>query len=163
VFWVVVVAVIVVVFLYMDKKIVKEESKTAKKLRRRKTSTIIRQTKVLADMVVNGSSLTSAMRDNGYKEGYNPANLQKTKTWQELLARDLPDKLLSKTAKQGLKAKGGDYYKDLEIKHKYLETSLKMTGKLRDTTDSGNLTGLVIGFKMVLPKDTAEVIEGETL
>ena len=140
---------------------IREESKTAKKLRRRNTSTIIRQTKVMADMIVNGSSLTSAMRDNGYKKGYNPANLQKTKTWQELLSRDLPDKLLSKTAKAGLKAKGGDYYKDLEIKHKYLETSLKMTGKLRDNTDAGSMVGLVVGFKMLPPKDREEVIEGE--
>ena len=142
---------------------IKEESKTAKKLRRRKTSTIIRQTKVMADMVINGSSMASAMRENGYRKGYNPTNLTKTKTWQELLTQQLPDKLLAKVAKQGLKAKGGDYYKDLDIRHKYLETSLKMTGKLRDNTDTGNLLGLVVGFKMVTPKDTEEVIEGETV
>jgi len=123
----------------------------------------IRQSKVIADIIKNGKPVTVAMRDNGYKAGYNPTAITKTKTWQELLARDLPDKLLSKVAKEGLKIKGGDKYKDAEIRHKYLETSLKMTGKLRDNTDTGNLLGLVVGFKMVTPKDTAEVIEGETV
>lgn len=126
-------------------------------------STKIKQSRVLAKILEDGRPLSVAMREVGYKEGYQSTTLAKTKTWQELLNQQLPDKLLARVAKEGLKTKGGDYYKDKEIRHKYLETSLKMTGKLRDTTDSGNLTGLVIGFKMVLPKDTAEVIEGETV
>lgn len=128
-----------------------------------KWNTKLKQEKVLAKVIQEGASISSAMRESGYKDGYHPTKLQKTKTWQELLARDLPDKLLSKVAKEGLKIKGGDKYKDAEIRHKYLETSLKMTGKLRDNTDTGNLLGLVVGFKMVTPKDTAEAIEGETV
>lgn len=137
--------------------------KSVKKLRTTPFSTKMRQAKVMRDVVINGKPVTVAMRDNGYKAGYNPTAITKTKTWQELLARDLPDKLLTKIAKQGLKANGGDKYKDLEIRHKYLETSLKMTGKLRQDDNPSGLVGLVVGFKMVTPKDTAEVIEGETV
>lgn len=137
--------------------------KSVKKLRKTPFSTKMRQAKVMRDVVINGKPVTVAMRDNGYKAGYNPTNFTKTKTWAELLARDLPDKLLSKVAKEGLKIKGGDKYKDAEIRHKYLETSLKMTGKLRQDDTAGGMLGLVVGFKMVTPKDTAEVIEGETV
>jgi hypothetical protein len=118
---------------------------------------------VIADIINNGKPVTVAMRDNGYKAGYNPTAITKTKTWQELLARDLPDKLLTRVAKQGLKFKNGDKVKEAEIRHKYLETGLKMTNKLRQDDTAGGLVGLVVGFKMVTPKDTAEVIEGETV
>lgn len=156
---------VVVVFLYMEilntiTKPVKNDNGSRKGCKNR-ISAVVRQTKVMTDIVNNGKPVTVAMRDNGYKAGYNPTAITKTKTWQELLARDLPDKLLTKIAKQGLKANGGDKYKDLEIRHKYLETSLKMTGKLREADNTAGLLGLVVGFKMVTPKDTAEVIEGE--
>lgn len=128
-----------------------------------KWNTKLKQSKVLAKIIQEGKSVTTAMRESGYKAGYHPTVIQKTKTWQELLARDLPDKLLTKIAKQGLKANGGDKYKDLEIRHKYLETSLKMTGKLRQDDNPSGLVGLVVGFKMVTPKDTPEVIDGETV
>ena len=156
-----------VVFLYMETlntitKPVKNDN-GSRKGRKNRISAVIKQTKVLRDMTINNKPLTVAMRDNGYKAGYSTAKLQKTKTWGEILARQLPDKLLAKVARQGISAKGGDYYKDLEIKHKYLETGLKMTGKLKVDDTAGGLLGLVVGFKMVTPKDTAEVIEGETV
>ena len=146
-----------VVFYYMGIKNANGSRKGCKN----RISTKIKQSKVLAKIIEDGRPLAVAMREVGYKEGYKPTTLIKTKTWEELLERDLPDKLLSKVAKQGLKAKGGDKYKDLEIRHKYLETSLKMKGKLRDNTDAGSMVGLVVGFKMLPPKDRGEVIEGE--
>lgn len=126
-------------------------------------STKIKQSKVLAKIIEDGRPVAVAMREVGYKEGYKPTTLVKTKTWAELLARDLPDKLLTRVAKQGLKFKNGDKVKEAEIRHKYLETGLKMTGKLRQDDTAGGMLGLVVGFKMVTPKDTAEVIEGETV
>lgn len=127
-----------------------------------KLRTRIRQAKVWNDVIENDKTVAEAMRDNGYKAGYNSSVLQKTKTWGELLARDLPDKLLSKVAKSGLKAKTGDKAKDYEIRHKYLETSLKMTGKLIDRTDITSAgQPLVAGFRMMSPAD--RVIEGETV
>lgn len=158
----------VVVFYYMDVNTIKTEPVkkqewVTRKGIKNKIRTRIKQAKVLADITINDKPLAVAMRDNGYKAGYSPAKLQKTKTWAELLARDLPDKLLSKTAKYGLKFKNGDKVKEAEIRHKYLETSLKMTGKLRQDDAPAGLVGLVVGFKMIQPKDTAEVIEGETI
>lgn len=152
----------------MGENTIKTEPETkpiekVKKLRKRAFSTKMRVAKVMRDVVVNGSSMKTAMRNNGYKAGYQPARITQTKTWAELLAKDLPDKLLSKVARQGLKAKTGDKAKDFDIRHKYLETSLKMAGKLKVDDNPAGLVGLVVGFKMIQPKDTAQVIEGETI
>lgn len=105
----------------------------------------IRQKKVMEKLAVNGGSMKSAMLEAGYSEEYasNPQKLIKTKTWEELLDEYLPDDLLTKVALEGLFAKriqtspteGDREVEDYAVRQRYLETSLKMKGKIIDKKD----------------------------
>ena len=89
--------------------------------------------------------------------GYSPTYaknglIKKTKGWQDLLEKNLPDKLLVKVHTEGLKAtkrlggmvigvEDGEVSKmghsDIEVpdfptRHKYLDTAYKIKGKLSD-------------------------------
>lgn len=96
-------------------------------------------------MAVNGGSMKSAMLEAGYSEEYasNPQKLIKTKTWEELLDEYLPDDLLTKVALEGLFAKriqtspteGDREVEDYAVRQRYLETTLKMKGKIIAKTD----------------------------
>lgn len=96
-------------------------------------------------LAVNGGSMKSAMLEAGYSEEYasNPQKLIKTKTWEELLDEYLPDELLTKVAVEGLFAKriqtspteGDREVEDYAVRQRYLETSLKMKGKIIDKKD----------------------------
>lgn len=96
-------------------------------------------------LAVNGGSMKSAMLEAGYSEEYasNPQKLIKTKTWEELLDEYLPDDLLTKVALEGLFAKriqtspteGDREVEDYAVRQRYLETSLKMKGKIIDKKD----------------------------
>jgi len=120
----------------------------------------IRQKKVIEKLAVNGGSMKSAMLEAGYSNEYasNPQKLIKTKSWEELLEEFLPDSLLTKVAQEGLasnkivsaKIVGAnanentdDFIEvpDFPTRQKYLETSLKMKGKLSEKHDvSGEFT-----------------------
>lgn len=105
----------------------------------------IRQKKVISAVVENGGNVSKAMREAGYSEAYskNPQKIVQTKTWEELLDEYLPDDLLTKVALEGLFAKriqtspteGDREVEDYAVRQRYLETSLKMKGKIIDKKD----------------------------
>lgn len=93
------------------------------------------------------------------KAGFSPSyarsgQIKKTKGWQELLEKHIPDKKLTKVLEEGLSAtkrqgvggmaigiKGGEVESmghtekevpDYAVRHKYLETGLKLKGKMKD-------------------------------
>jgi hypothetical protein len=122
------------------------------------TKTAIKQKRVLNEMLKNGGKSYPAMVKAGYSPNYakNPGKLEATKTWQELLEHDLPDDLLSSVAKEGLKATipngiTGRKRPDYLTRQKYLETSLKMRGKLIDRHDITSEGEKVVGFTFVSP------------
>ena len=107
--------------------------------------------------VENGGNISKAMREAGYKESTinNPSNLTKTKSWEQLLEEYAPDDFLTIKLKEGLdanrvisavntgkQASGAtmDFIEvpDQAVRHKYLETALKLKRKLVDRTE---LTG----------------------
>ena len=102
-----------------------------------------RQKKTIKLMVENGGKLSPAMRKAGYSEAYIKSNkLKKTKSWQELLAKDLPDEDLIKVAREGLDAtiikpikNGYQTFPNHPVRHMYLETALKMKSRLSGKID----------------------------
>lgn len=91
-----------------------------------KTTTNIRQKKVITEMLENGRSVSAAMKEAGYSEAYSkhPEKLRRTKNFQDLLEEHLPDDLLverhrdlvnSKDDNIGLRAVEAGY----KIKNKY--------------------------------------------
>lgn len=119
--------------------------------------------KIVLKEVVKGSSIAKAMR----KAGYSPSTakrtnkLTNTKGWQELLDQHLSEEKLTQVLAEGLNATklsgtggmrmtlkaGGEVdevgHSDLEVpdyavRHKYLETGLKVRGRLKDNEPGGN-------------------------
>jgi len=108
--------------------------------------------------VMKGESTRSAMKKAGYSDAtiVNPQNVTKSKGWKELEKKYLPDKMLLRVHKQGLKAvakkphmidrddKGKPIYEyvsevDYQTRHKYLETAYKIKGKFQ-----GNNIGVAV-------------------
>ena len=112
-----------------------------------------RQKKLAEYMAKNiGISMKQAMIDLGYSESYaHSGQIKKTSTWQRLMKKYLPDKKLVKVVDDGLEANrvisavsgklasGGttDFIEvpDHAIRHRFVETALKMKGKLVERTD----------------------------
>ena len=122
-----------------------------------------RQKALLKYMSENiGISMSQAMKDLGYSESYSnsPDKVKKTKGWRRLMRTYLPNRLLLKVTKEGLEAtkpigalvlisndeqgkpkqtlkdnEGMIEVADYAVRQKYLETALKMRGKLVDKTD----------------------------
>lgn len=97
--------------------------------------------KVFKEKLENiGKPLGKIMRENGYKDNTadNPQRITETKSWEMLLEEYLPDDLLTKVAKEGLEAtqvktsytEPDKTIPDYAVRQRYLETSLKMKGKL---------------------------------
>jgi len=100
-----------------------------------------------------GVSMQQAMIALGYSESYAASSdkIKKTKGWKKLLRKYLPDRKLVKVVNEGLEANrvisavtgkmatGGttDFIEvaDHAVRHKFVETALKMKGKLVDRTD----------------------------
>lgn len=99
-----------------------------------------------------GISMKQAMKDLGYSESYaHSGQMKKTSTWKRLMKKYLPDRKLVKVVDEGLEANrvisavsgklasGGttDFIEvpDHAVRHKFVETALKMKGKLVDKTD----------------------------
>ena len=116
----------------------------------------IRQKALALKIVENRGNVSKSMKEVGYSEKYahNPQQLKATLSWAELLERDLPDDLLSETAKAGLKAttvdKNGMVVDDYSVRQRYLETSLKMKNKI---TEKVEVTGTVVGINFTPPND----------
>ena len=113
-----------------------------------------------------GISMKQAMKDLGYSESYaHSGQMKKTDTWKRLMEKYLPDRKLVKVVNEGLganrvisamntgkQASGAtaDFIEvaDHAVRHKFVETALKMKGKLIDktdiTSDGEKLDGLVI-------------------
>lgn len=123
-----------------------------------------RQKKAMKILVENGGkSVSGAMRAAGYspKTAKNPEKLTKSKSWEELLEEYIPDDLLAQKINEGLEAnrtisanviiKSNDPtvkektansrtvdfidVPDHAVRHKFVETSLKIKGKLIERTD----------------------------
>lgn len=105
----------------------------------------IRQKLVAQKVVENRGNVSKAMKEAGYSDAYasNPQQFKASKTWEELLEEYLPDELLTKVAVEGLFAKriqtspteGDREVEDYAVRQRYLETSLKMKGKIIDKKD----------------------------
>ena len=65
----------------------------------------IKQAKAIKNVVENGGNVSKAMRDANYAPATikNPSKLTESKTWKNLMEKDLPDDLLTKKHKQLLK------------------------------------------------------------
>lgn len=97
-----------------------------------------KQKKAFEKSLENNGNVSSAMREVGYSENYskNPQDLKKSKGWKELLDEYIPDDLLQKKLKEGLDAtknvyKEGETFAepDFAVRHKYVDTSLKLKDK----------------------------------
>jgi len=125
----------------------------------------IRLAKYMAENV--GISMGQAMKNLGYSENYanSPDKIKKTKGWKALMRKYLPNRKLVKVVDEGLSANRvisamktdkqatgatADFIEvpDHAVRHRFVETALKMKGKLIERQDvtSGNkkLEGLVI-------------------
>lgn len=101
--------------------------------------------------VLNGTSIKKAMIKAKYavSTSKSTGKVTRTKGWQELLLKYLPDEELLKVHKEGLSA-GKKIFKnnnesgeielvgeepDYAVRHKYLDTGYKVKGKLVDKVD----------------------------
>ena len=133
----------------------------------------IKQKRLLKIIVADTSkTMGQAMIEAGYSplSAVKPSLLTKTERWQQLLEKYLPDDLLTKTAVQGLKARkiirsgSGEVVateKDGYLRHKYLETALKMKGKLIDRVDTTTGGQQITGFTFIAPSRPIEAEEAE--
>lgn len=108
------------------------------KKREKTSSVVIRQKKVLKEMLANDGKLEPAVRKAGYSKNYARAGrFQKTKTWKDLLEEYLPDDELQKKHKQLLNQKTKLRFKGVEIgevdetdvQAKALDMAYKLKGK----------------------------------
>jgi len=100
--------------------------------------------KVAFKEVLNGSTITSAMKKANYSDttASTTGKLTNTKGWKELVDQHLPDKLLAQKHNEGLNA-GKHIYKnnnetgeiedlgieaDYATRHKYLDSAYKIKG-----------------------------------
>lgn len=100
----------------------------------------IRQRLVAQKVVENRGNVSKAMKEAGYSDAYasNPQQFKASKTWEELLEEYLPDDKLAKVADEGLRATkldNGMVVDDFAVRQRYLETTLKMKGKIIDKKD----------------------------
>jgi hypothetical protein len=90
------------------------------------------------DNLAAGTTKRDAALEAGYSAEVadNPAVIEKTATFKQLLVKNFPDGLLNKVGKEGLKAtklvgKHDTEVPDFFARHKYWETVLKMRGFLQ--------------------------------
>jgi hypothetical protein len=114
--------------------------------------------KKLARILASDNTLTAkeASIKAGYSINTNLHPVMKSQTFQELLDKYLPDKLLLKTTKDGLKATkteviGGKVIesKDHAIRLKAVEISAKLKGKYIESATQVNLEGIKV---QVMPR-----------
>lgn len=126
--------------------------------------------------VVNGSSLSQAMRTVGYSESTSKRTNKLTNTlgWQQLVDKYISEESLIKVHKEGLKATrtiflgedgGTDEVPDFAVRHKYLETGYKVRGRLVEKTPPA-LGGNVFNFNFFnedqLRKIATRTVDGDT-
>lgn len=143
-----------------------------------------RQKKAMAKLLENhGTSVSAAMRAAGYSPNTakNPMELTKSKSWEELLNQYLPDDKLAQKIDEGLDANRvisaintgkqasgatSDFIEvpDFAVRHKYVETSLKIKGKLIDRSDitSGGKPLPILGGITNVPSNNGDKQTSET-
>jgi len=130
----------------------------------------VRLKKTFKKVVDSGGKISvgRAMIESGYSEktAKSPIKVTESKSWKELLEQYLPDEKLAKVANQGLEAtkkEDKERVPDHYIRHRYLETSLKLKGKLLEGYEDGkgNININVIQFGYVPgPVETATTSTG---
>ena len=110
-----------------------------------------KQKLAIKKVMENNGNVSKSMREVGYSENYskNPQSLTRSKGWEELVEKYLPDKDLVKVHKEGLNAgkkvfKNNnatgeidevDFEPDFAVRHKYLDTAYKIKGKMVEKHD----------------------------
>lgn len=110
----------------------------------------LKQKLAVKKIIENGGVVSRGMRAAGYSKetAANPKNLTDSKGWQELMNEYFPEQRLAKVLDEGLSANrvisaiGGkqatgattDFIEvpDHGVRHKFLETGLKLHGKMKD-------------------------------
>ncbi len=144
----------------------------------KKVTPKLRHKLLLQKALKNGGRLAPAMRELGYSEATinSPKNITQTDSWQELLKRHIPESKLAQKLDEGLEANkqlakspvfkkdaptsqsahelptalDGNFIEvpDFAVRHKYLETALKVSGKIIEkkdiTTDGEKLEALQV-------------------
>ncbi len=118
-----------------------------------------RQRKALKEIVENGGNVSKGMEAAGYTHATakTPQKLTQSKGWEELLDEYLPDELLTNVAKEGLNAtqvktsltEPDRIIPDYGVRQRYLETVLKMKGKITDKSDI-NFKGEIIASNVTI-------------
>lgn len=117
----------------------------------------IKQKLVASKIVETRCSTKEAMKAAGYSDSYanNSNQLTSTKSWEDLMEKHFPDSKLALKIDEGLEANrvisavntnkqatGGttDFIEvpDFAIRHKYVETALKVKKKMPDLGDKDN-------------------------
>ena len=107
-----------------------------------------------------GKGIGKAMIEEGYSKvsALTPNKVTETKSWEMLMEEYLPDELLNKVALEGLNAtqiktsftEPDKKVPDYGVRQRYLETILKMKGKLVEKSENkqtGEITIKVISEK----------------
>lgn len=104
----------------------------------------------------NGFNVRKAMLNNGYSpnSAKNPKQVTESKSWEMLLEEYLPDDLLTKVAQEGLKStmvktsftEPDRELPDMPTRRQYLETVLKMKGKIVDKSENKDTGEIRIRF-----------------
>lgn len=120
-----------------------------------------KQKKAMANLVENCGNVSKSMRQAGYKNASakNPKVLTESKGWQELIEEYLPDTLLAKVGREGLQAtrEGSDREEepDHAIRHRYLDTALKIKNKYPSSRlDLTSMGEKIIGIEMIIPDES---------
>jgi len=121
--------------------------------------------KKAAEFIAKGDSVSKAMKKAGYTEASakNPRNLTKSQSFIEIMEKHgITDDKLSTVLNEGLAATKAvvmgtkseesfvDIQPDFAIRHKYLETALKLKGHTKEST-TNNIT---IKYKPLLGGDS---------
>lgn len=94
----------------------------------------IKQKKAIKEITENNSSIRQAMKKAGYRDINRTSNLTKSKAFKELMEQmGITDEKLVTRLDEGLDAttKG---LPDYAIRHKYIETSLKLKNHTQDNS-----------------------------
>lgn len=114
----------------------------------------LRQKKAFKEVTENHRPVSTAMIGVGYspQTASKPSNLTKSKGWEELMEKHLPDKLLAKVHKEGLGAAEQIIIEgqvigskpDYAVRHKYLDSAYKLKKRYETSEGGGNKTLIVV-------------------
>lgn len=93
--------------------------------------------KVFERVVENGGNVSRAMLEEKYSPNTakTPQKVTESKSWEMLLEEYLPDDLITKKTREGFEAKTPLGTPDYSVRQRYIETALKMKGKITEKKD----------------------------